>query len=550
MTQPTPTKSKAPTSLLGGMFTLKACRAYPGLKANATIPDHLKSAHASAKASRLGLGAAQAFATLLQGSVRWSRLASSFSVEYTGNSGQPHVIVRSANANNPQIRTWKNAGGHQAVAMFVMFEAHAMGLHDEVKAAMTRALQVHEQVLGKKAFYTEAELQRAAQGTAVLDALTHLGDAIYFAAKRAEGSGATLDDHPLGAPQPAHLGQVMMADKIVGAQAAAPANPQGPAVTPTAGVSKPPRPPRAQAAVTPATPLERIVALKGVGGRALMVGPTGTFKTETAKRAAIAMQAKLVSMKGRPGVEDREFFGGVFPGDQGPRWVDGPLTRAFRLAQTHPTCLIIDEVLRYDPLYLNAFVGAMDRVVPDELRALDLPVPGGAAERDQFYVLELPNGERMAAPERNLIWLATTNIGDDYVQFGRVDAALLGRFNLQLEFRYPDDVTLLGIYGSAAQGNQALASAALAVEKWTRDPSARSSGLVSMASHVRISVGLIEETLRAQARGMPLRQAFGDAAEVTLIPYCVPRTPQGDLDGRALSAVRQAIEMKANAERL
>src|SRR5690606_19079700 len=86
--------------------------------------------------------------------------------------------------------------------------------------------------------------------------------------------------------------------------------------------------------------------------------PTGTFKTETGKQLALTTDARLVTLKGAAGIEDRDFWGSIVPTEHGPKWVDGPLTKAFRSAQKNKTVLLIDELLRFEPLYANVLVGA------------------------------------------------------------------------------------------------------------------------------------------------------------------------------------------------
>lgn len=309
------------------------------------------------------------------------------------------------------------------------------------------------------------------------------------------------------------------------------------------------------------------------GKTALLMGPTGTFKTEMAKRAATEANAKLVVVKGRPGMEDRDFFQAIVPTLQGPQVVDGPLTEAFRKAQNHKTVLLLDELLRFEAYYLGALVGALDQYSQQEIEAMGLRVPaqtqeqvatnasseldpteasGNEAENEnptshlnhatdqsdqssqteqteqteqdqkaerRYYCLSLPSGEKVVTPVDNLAVVATTNLGDDYNQGQQIDAALFGRFNMRIMVNHPSDQMLLEIYQRSSHRYGPLA---LEIDKYTRQHSYENGGLLKREANVRVGKEFLE-LLEAQ---IPPLQAL----EVTYVAYCSPVDSNGRLD--------------------
>jgi hypothetical protein len=100
---------------------------------------------------------------------------------------------------------------------------------------------------------------------------------------------------------------------------------------------------------------------------------------------------------------DREFYGDIVPiaTAQGKEYVavDGPLTEAWRLAQSGtPTTLILDELPRFDAFYLAPLLEALDRISGAELRHMAGVADPEAIDPDATYrMLRLPSGERLAA---------------------------------------------------------------------------------------------------------------------------------------------------------
>jgi len=297
-------------------------------------------------------------------------------------------------------------------------------------------------------------------------------------------------------------------------------------------------PPRPQAPHL--TPLSRLNRLIKRGGAALLVGPPGTFKTETAKRCAVENNVQLVLAKGAPGVEDRDFLGGVYPTQRGPQWVDGPISRAFVLAQTGKTVLLIDEILRYQSEALNVLIGALDSVSRDE--ALKIGLPESSLVGERFYLLPLPNGEHLCCPAANLTWLMTTNLGEDHLQTAdRIDAALLSRIDMVIEFLYPDEEVARALYERVG-GDRELADLAYQIELITREGANADGGLLIRPADARKTLALIKETLSIMENdGLSRLVALECALPVVLFPHCCPRDMAGQLDESAVNMLRNRI---------
>ncbi|AZI44022.1 hypothetical protein EHF33_13950 [Deinococcus psychrotolerans] len=294
----------------------------------------------------------------------------------------------------------------------------------------------------------------------------------------------------------------------------------------------PPRPQTPQL-----TPISRLNRLIKRGGAALLVG---TFKTETAKRCAVENNVQLVLAKGAPGVEDRDFLGGVYPTANGPQWVDGPISRAFVLAQTGKTVLLIDEILRYQPEALNVLIGALDSVSRDE--ALKIGLPESSLVGERFYLLPLPNGEHLCCPAANLTWLMTTNLGEDHLQTAdRIDAALLSRIDMVIEFLYPDEQVARALYERVG-GDRELADLAYQIELITREGADVDGGLLIRPADARKTLALIKETLSIMEEdGLSRLVALECALPVVIFPHCCPRDMAGQLDEAAVNMLRNRV---------
>lgn len=273
------------------------------------------------------------------------------------------------------------------------------------------------------------------------------------------------------------------------------------------------------------THLQRLERLIDRGGTALLVGPPGTFKTETAKLAAVQSGASLVIAKGSPGVEDRDFIGGVYPSETGgAAWVHGPLSRAFVAAATRKTVLLIDEALRYLPETLSVLIGTMDTYSHAEVKAMNLDVPG---EVGRYYVLPLPNGKHLVCPAQNLTWILTTNMGADHHQVtDRLDAALQSRLDMELYFGVPAKDKVLKLYEQAC-GSADLARLGHRAEVMTRDLLEGDRRCLERPLEARKVLAVLRETRSMMDHGIPMKDAFLDAFMTVAVPYCCKHEDQG-----------------------
>lgn len=280
----------------------------------------------------------------------------------------------------------------------------------------------------------------------------------------------------------------------------------------------------------------------GQGLNVLLTGPTSTFKTTAALAAATSAGAFIVMVGGRPGMEDRDLFGGTYPTDQGPRWVDGPVTEAFARAGSGTlTALVLNELTRFEPLHLGAMIGALDDVDARTARQMGLGVAEDSTDR--YYVLRLPNGEVVFCPVRFLSVIGTTNIGSDYVTAQEIDAALMRRFQRHEDVPYAEEDRALQVI--RAGNDPVIAQAAYTLEVRTRSEVQGSGldgeGLLAREMNPSVSAALAQEATQLVQDGTLPFDAFVQAAEVTCIPYCVPRLTTGALDPAALERFKDLI---------
>lgn len=176
-------------------------------------------------------------------------------------------------------------------------------------------------------------------------------------------------------------------------------------------------------------------------------------------------------------------------------------------------------------------------VTPAELAAMGHEPLGAGAH----YCVTLPNGEVIPAPKENLVIVATTNQGDDYEQFGAIDAALLGRFELQIDMTTADPHVLTRIY-TEAFGSGGIIPKLLAFEAWTRRNTGVHGGLLKRPTNPRVTINLLREAKRLIDEGLDRATALAAALEVTILPYCAPRDTTGALAEDATAVLRDEFK--------
>ncbi|WP_339098003.1 AAA family ATPase [Deinococcus sp. VB343] len=281
----------------------------------------------------------------------------------------------------------------------------------------------------------------------------------------------------------------------------------------------------------------RLIRRASQGVRALLCGPTGTGKTELGKRVALKLGAKLVSIKGRPGLEDRDMIGFISPTPQGPQWVDGPLARAWRLAQQgERTVLLVDELLRLDPYHRNVLIGGLDDVSAQELHLmLGVNVPEG-----RYYTLELPgNGEVLYASTALLSVICTTNVGSSYTQSGEIDPALLRRFQRVMFVSYPAEQDIMPVYERVMGASAARAAYALEVK--TRTMTTQHGQLLERPMNIGVTLNYLAEAKDLVALGLSEAEALEEALGVTVVPFCCS-LEEGEPDIAAVKALEITLQ--------
>jgi len=491
---------------------------YSGIKQREVIPDHLRSPRATRGQSTYGSGIGRAAALVLSGDIQLAVNGTTIVIDYqssdrTGASGTKRIASIEAAGQ----RRWLGKGIESGTGpwLLALVEALVFGSMFETSRAFHELFHCAGGV-----FPVSSSTLRdlPVQSSAFKEALMRFSDATYFELKSFIEGGAIVAGNDRDAIPVLPWGDV---GQLLGLKTA---------TRTTVHVE------------SKGSLLAGLKRLSRRGGAALLVGPPGTFKTESGKRLALETGAHLVVMKGAPGVEDRDFIGGIYPGPNGPEWVDGPLTQAFALANEAPTVLLVDEVLRYHAENLNILVGAMDLVSRDEAIAIGVPAEH-VPEDTRYHLLNLPNGQVVTCPKRNLTWVMTTNVGDDHVQTSaQFDAALLSRFAKEIDVPYADPEVVLPIYRKVARNDDALVSAAYDLELFVREQVSDADGLFVRSLDARKVIALLEEAVACVEDGMTRRDAFKEALLVTAVPYCCPRDAKGKLDEAAKSDLIRHVE--------
>ena len=501
------------------IFNTSDAGGWTALGKQQAIPKHLWSAHRGpkAKASVVGLGLVRAVVKLLRGEVRFARSSDAFAVQYTGTAG-----LQLASSDLSAGRSWC-LPSPTAVVYLALAEAwwhNAPELSELHTRWLNFAAGLRTVTLRPSGWYDDRDLLTLAQQShGINETLMALTDSLYrsvesldwleVATPNLTNNAFAEDMSILDAPSNMPIGAI----------------PNAPVFTSSAAPSS--------------SLIDRLERVIRRGEKALLVGPSGTFKTESAKQAAINTGRALVVIQGRPGLEDRDLFQGFANTGSGFVAVDGPLARAFRLAASQRVTLIVNELLRFEPVHLSALVGALDTYTPSELWAM-----GVTPVHDQLrhYLLEMPTGERLACPTQNLSIITTTNLGDDYQQLGQtIDAALLRRLGLVIDVPEADLRIVTRIYIEAGAPGDAVA-ALISLEERTRSEVAP-NGLLVRAANPGVMLTLIGEAGSLVAEGLTWRAALEEAARVTVVPYCCPRDARGALEIAAVSALERDLKV-------
>lgn len=152
----------------------------------------------------------------------------------------------------------------------------------------------------------------------------------------------------------------------------------------------------------------------------LLAGPRGVGKTFKVTEYSDAHHAHVVQLNGHSGIESIDILGyNIRASDGSFVWLDGPLTEAFRRAQTGQVILIIDELLRIKARELNIFISSLT------------PNSSGEFILNTSRVIDIVDGvgrcEVLKIPAENLWVVGTTNVGSDY-DTDDMDLALADRF--------------------------------------------------------------------------------------------------------------------------
>ncbi|MBI9044600.1 MAG: MoxR family ATPase [Anaerolineaceae bacterium] len=167
----------------------------------------------------------------------------------------------------------------------------------------------------------------------------------------------------------------------------------------------------------------------------LLAGPTGTGKTMLVQQEALKAGYDFTVIEGKEGMIDLDFLGAILPQKDGSRkWIDGPLLRAMRIAQTDRALLFFDEINRIPRVHANLLIGLLNQKSGDVCRSMGLDID----DDDYYFVVEVPmTSELVWCPVQHLRFVAAGNFGRNYAVYD-LDPALRRRFETVLEFDYLD----------------------------------------------------------------------------------------------------------------
>lgn len=154
----------------------------------------------------------------------------------------------------------------------------------------------------------------------------------------------------------------------------------------------------------------------------MLLGARGLGKTYLVSKYLTSHSIPTEFIAGHNGTESIDLLGYYVKAQDGSLvWMDGPLTAAFRTAQTERSAFFIDEILRIPARELNILIGAL---TPDSTGHYQLRTNRIISTADG-----LGKSEIIRVPVQNLWAVATTNIGADY-DTEDMDLALSDRFRL------------------------------------------------------------------------------------------------------------------------
>lgn len=292
------------------------------------------------------------------------------------------------------------------------------------------------------------------------------------------------------------------------------------------------------------------------GTTSLLIGSTGTGKTESVKKAALAVGAELIKIAGHPGVDDRQLFGSTHPSSKGGfEFIEGPLPEAWRRSLDRPVVLLIDELARMQPEYHAVLIGALDRLSGKEVKARKRFMESTSIEiedNELYYALVLPNGQVWIAPAKNLSIICTTNLGCDYSQATtELDAALLSRFQTIIELEQMPHDTLVNILWSDEQVPLSVASLMSQISQYTGDNISANGGLLARESNIRVLKNWAKEALSlVQHKEISWHESLIQSCEVTLIPFVCSRLSNGTLDPTAKNMLLEELNSAIGKARL
>ncbi|GAA5501069.1 hypothetical protein Dxin01_00800 [Deinococcus xinjiangensis] len=492
---------------------------WPSLNFGQTIPPHLHSCHKdTSKESVVSFGIIMAVGELLKGAVNVSQAPDQVVIAYQSSGNTAGIRSMRAVMSGTHIQF---EGGAGRIGPFLLTIAlGVLGYHsdlEEVRERWWNFVGCLSQLRGVRSAqrntFSDTDLRHASNDHTATERLMALIDAVYYGMKKLHKEGQ-LDHLDIAVTPP--TGSLL----------------------PDAFTVLPSPPQQAPAPSSDNSVVDKLSRVARRGGRVLLIGPTGTGKTEAGKAVATTLDRPLFNIKGSPNMEETEFIGGYHMIEGKPELIDGPFVQAFLCAQERPAVLLFDEILRVDGPTMSSTVGILDHVSEKEAALMGIPgLPQG-----RYYILRHRNQDLIWAPVRNLLIIGTTNYGEGYQQAaGSFDAAFLGRFNLHIEVPYMPTAQALDIYQGVC-GDPRLAAAVHAAELETRQNHISRQGLLARELNTRVVVSWLEEIMALIQEGESLGEAFWLAAADCVIPFCVERNELGVLDEAAQKDLERVLD--------